>query len=161
MALRDILLRSNQGRAFIQNPDGGIRTLLNAKKIEASFKIESFEYLELGKILYENYPGAVKIQGSMDLYICSSYYIEKIIEYTEGGDPFYFDLHVEVGTASSKGLNSIGVQHVLLKDVLLSQVPIFSLGQDASASSGNFDFSANKIRLTKKFNDSSFTEVRK
>ena len=151
--LRDVLLRSNQGKAYFTDPiRGGTKVLFNAKKIEASFNIESNKYLELGKLTYGHYSGAVEITGNFDLYIYSSYFIERVNEYREGGEPFYFDLHVENGV-TNKEVSKIGVQHVIFKNVTLTNVPITSLGQDASASSGNYTFQAEDLLLSSKFNE--------
>lgn len=156
--LRDILLRSNQGKVYYTDPVyGGIKVLFNARKVEATLNIESNKYIELGKLLYGHYHGAGEITGSLEIYMGSSYFLKRMHEYLDGGESFAFDLHVENGVWKEDN-STIGTQHVILKSVLLNSLLITSLGQDTNASSGTYSFTADDYILTSEFNEINMKE---
>ena len=154
--LNQILLRANSGMAYYQDEStGSFRKLIEARRIDASMSIEINNYQELGKQLIQHYPGSVEIRGTMELYICSTYFIQRIYNYFEKGDSFYFDLQIKNGIldrpTTSVVNQNIGYQDITLKNVLISNCPITSLGLDSSASNGSFEFTADGIVINHSF----------
>lgn len=160
--LSNILLRANSGMAFYKDETTqSFRKMIEARRIDASFQIEINSYSELGKQIIQHYPGTVEIRGSMELYICSTYFIHRIIQYYTKGTPFSFSLMVKNGVLydESESNRNIGYQSITLENVLISQVPITALGLDSSASSGSFDFVADGISVDKSFNQNYLNQI--
>lgn len=151
------MLRSNQGMAYYRDQNNTIFKLLEARKIEVSFTIEIHDYVQLGTLTTQHYPGAVNITGNMELYMCSSFFIDKMNIYRRTGTPFYFNLMISNGNIQENQTlpmnQQVGHQTVLLKNVLLSQVPIASLGLDTEGVAGTYNFVANDFELQNAFNE--------
>lgn len=163
--LSNILLRANSGMAFYKDETTqSFRKMIEARRIEASYQIEINSYSELGKQIIQHYPGTVEIRGTMELYICSTYFINRVYDYYTHGKPFSFSLQVKNGILydeSEENISNrnIGYQSITLENVLISQVPITSLGLDSSASSGSFDFVADGISVDKSFNQNYLNQL--
>ena len=154
--LNQILLRANQGMAYYVNTeDNTTRKMIEARRVDASYTIEVNSYQELGNQTIQHYPGSIEIRGTMELYICSTYFIERIEQYRKKGIPYTFDLILTNGviTGEPSYNSNIGFQSVTLHNILLSRVPISSLGLDSSASSGSFEFTADGLTINDYFKD--------
>lgn len=152
--LSEYLVRSNQGVAYYKEGSTTLK-LVEATKIDATITVEIHDYTPLGTLITKHYPGAISIKGTMELYFCSSYLLEKIRAYKSNGTPFYFDLQVINGnvneTYSISSSDSIGHQDVTLKNVLLNTLPITQLGTDTSANTISVDFVADDFYLNSSF----------
>lgn len=154
--LNQILLRANQGMAFyVDTESNTVRKMVEARRIEASYNIDINSYQELGNQTIQHYPGSIEIRGTMELYICSTYFIKKIEEYRKGGATFTFDLQIQNGIMEDQSSynRNIGYQDITLQNILLSRVPITALGLDSSASSGSFEFVADGLVVNQSFNN--------
>ena len=157
--LNDMLIRSNQGMAYYKDKNSGrILKLIEARRIEASINTDIHDYLPLGTLVTKHYPGSMSISGTMELYMCSSFFLKQMELYKLTGTPFYFNLQIINGTLQEQGtvipMNAgIGFQSVTLIDVLLSTTPITTLGTDTEGAYGTFNFTANDYQLEKEFNE--------
>lgn len=147
--LNEFLIRSNVGMAYYR--EGNItRKLMEATKIEVNVTVEVHDYLPLGTLVMKHYPGSVSIKGSMELYYCSTFFVNKIKEYKDHGTPFYFNLQVINGKTDS---SSTGRQNITFVNVLMNNVPITLLGTDTNAITGTLEFVADDYIVNGSYNE--------
>ncbi len=130
--------------------DGSVEEMFYVKDIEAVINKKKSEIRVLGYTGTKTKATGWTGTGTMNMYYCTSYFREMMVNYAKTGEDTYFDLYIENEDPSSE----IGAQRIWLKRVNINNVDIGKLNVNNTELSETIEFTFDGVEILE-----SFTEV--